>query len=252
MQRLESYNQSRVMHTFQRACRRNYFTRLYLRLLSLRRDIAVPVPIKCDLDTDRVSYDRPKESGLVAGLLRIPMAAGSSEAPKNSSSHDHAPGNPCISGISTIIQNPALSSLFRDFLESMHCWENFAFYLEVMDFIAYYEQIKHTSPRLVISHGALAALYRLYHVFIARGSQWEVNIDQSLRSPLAALLTSVVEDGNERIESLDQVVNLLRQAQSAIFELLASDSLPKFLSRPEYAIIFREYSLHSISATWIS
>jgi len=118
------------MHIFQRACRRNYFTHLYLRLLSLRRDIAVPVPVKRDLGTDRASYD------------------------------DHAPGNPCISGISTIIQNPALSSLFRDFLESMHCWENYAFYLEVMDFIAYYEQIKHTSPRPVISHGALAALYR--------------------------------------------------------------------------------------------
>lgn len=153
------YNLCKSMHIFRRARWQKHFNRLYLRVLSLWRDTTLPVPINRDLGMDRVSGDGPDKSESVASLLHIPTVASSSEAP-NSGSHDHAPGNPCINGISTIIHNPTLSLLFGDFLQSTHCWENFAFYLEVMDFIACYEQIKHISSTLDISHGVLAALYR--------------------------------------------------------------------------------------------
>ena len=87
------------------------------------------------------------------------MAVASAEVPRNNNPQGHPASNPYISGINIIVQNPLLSLLFREFLESTHCWENFAFYLEVSDFIAYYERIGYTSARLDIDCNALGALY---------------------------------------------------------------------------------------------
>jgi len=174
--------------------------------------------------------------------MGIPKGNRNSKSSIKSGTQDRPSSSPSVSEISIIVQNPSLSSLFKEFLESTHCWENYAFYLEVSDFIAHYEQIRHDSEELHIDHDALEALYRLYHAFIERGSPWEVNLDQSLRSPLTALLKNATEDESKMIESLDEVVDFLRQAESAVFELLACDSLPKFLSRPEYAVVFREHT----------
>ncbi|PVH93520.1 hypothetical protein DM02DRAFT_541359, partial [Periconia macrospinosa] len=79
----------------------------------------------------------------------------------------------------------------------------------------------------------------LYYSFIARSAPWEVNIDQSLRSLLATLLKHVIEKPNELNKSLDEAVSLIRQARSAVFELMTSDSVPKFVNHPAYAVSFR-------------
>jgi len=200
------------MRIFQQLCRQKYFNQLPLfRLRSPRRNIPVAVPIERDLHTDRSSRNSPREGELVAGLPRTSMVNIDCEAPK-------------ISELGIIIQNPTLSLLFGNFLKSTHCWENFAFYLEVTDFLTYYEQIEHTSLWPNNSHDALARLHQLYYAFIARSAPWEVNIDQSLRSLLATLLKHVIEKPNELSKSLDEAVSLLRQARSAVFELMASVS----------------------------
>src|SRR4051812_48407913 len=121
------------MRIFPQLCRQKYFNQLPLfRLRSPRRNIPVTVPIERDLHTDRSSRNCLREGELVAGLLRTSMVNIDCEAPK-------------ISELSIIIQNPTLSLLFGNFLKSTHCWENFAFYLEVTDFLTYYEPIEHTS-----------------------------------------------------------------------------------------------------------
>ena len=147
------------MRLFQRACLRKHLNQLYLQLISLRRGITVPISIKHDRDTERVYRDELKENELIHDFPSIPIAVASSEVPRNNNSQGHAASNPYISGINVIVQNPLLSLLFREFLESTHCWENFAFYLEVSDFIAYYERIGYTSTRLNIDCNALGALY---------------------------------------------------------------------------------------------
>ncbi|KAH7064495.1 RGS domain-containing protein [Paraphoma chrysanthemicola] len=172
------------------------------------------------------------------------MSGDSSRAQRAGNLRDRTPGNPHLRSIGNIIHNPALSQLFKEFLEKTHCWENFAFYVEVASFVLCYDQVKPTSLRLITSHNTETELYRLYHTFIAHDSPYEINLDQTIRSPLVALLTSTVNDRSGVIKSLDEIVDLLKQAQGAVFELLARDSLPKFLSQPEYEFIFRDYGLH--------
>jgi hypothetical protein len=160
MQRPEPCKQSRGMRIFQQLCRQKYFSQLPLfRLRSPRRDIPVAVPIERDLHTGRSSRNSPKEGELVAGLPRALMVNIDCETPK-------------ISELSIIIQNPALSLLFGHFLKSTHCWENFAFYLEVTDFVTYYEQIEHTSLWPNNSHDALARLHRKYNMDYMRQTDY--------------------------------------------------------------------------------
>jgi hypothetical protein len=148
------------MHIFQRACERKLFNHLYLRLLSLCCDITVSAPLERGVDANRVSRDGPREIELEAGFQRIPMTTNSSETRKNTNLQDRAPSNPNISGISTVLDNPALSLLFKEFLDNIRCSENFAFYLEVTNFISYYDQIMSASPKLHTSHDMQAALRR--------------------------------------------------------------------------------------------
>ncbi|PVH99329.1 regulator of G protein signaling superfamily [Periconia macrospinosa] len=233
MQRPESCKQTRGLRIFQQLCRQKYFNKLpHFRLRSRRRNIPIAVPVEPDLHADRYSRNSPRQDGLVAGLPRASMGNIDCDAPK-------------FTELSIIIQNPKLSSLFGNFLKSTHCWENFAFYLEVTDFLDYYELIEHTSMWPNNSHDALAKLHQLYDTFIARSAPWEVNIDPSLRSLLATLLKHVMEKPNELSISLADAVSLTRQARSAVFELMANDSVPKFVNHPAYAVSFREYGLRS-------
>jgi hypothetical protein len=140
------------MRIFQQLCRQKYFSQLLLfRLRSSRRDMSVAVPIERDLHTDRSSRNSPKEGELMTDLPRASVVNIDCEAPK-------------ISELSIIIQNPAFSSLFGNFLKSTHCWENFAFYLEVTGSVTYYGQIEHTSLWPDNSYDALARLHREYNI----------------------------------------------------------------------------------------
>lgn len=141
------------MRIFQRLDRRKAFNQLSLKLILLQRSIMISLPIKIVVDANRLSHNEPKESELVAS---IPVTPGSIKTRKISGSHDFT----AINGISTIVHDPALSLLFRDFLEKTHCWENLAFYLEVTNTIDHYDQIRHTLPRLHTSHSTQASLNR--------------------------------------------------------------------------------------------
>jgi aerobic-type carbon monoxide dehydrogenase small subunit (CoxS/CutS family) len=81
------------------------------------------------------------------------------------------------------------------------------------------------SDTYIPSRGPIAKGLKNF-AFIARASPCEINIDHAIHSPLVMLVENIVQDGIETIESLDQVVNLLKQAQSAVLELLASVGLP--------------------------
>ncbi|RMX78131.1 hypothetical protein D0869_09327 [Hortaea werneckii] len=139
--------------------------------------------------------------------------------------------------MTVIIRDPALRLLFREYLRETHCEENLAFYVEVRSFLAEYERAKRdtSSPRLDIIRETLASAYSLYNAFLAPGSPCELNIDHNLRNALAGRMTRAVGEDEQMLKSLDEVAVLFDQAQSSVFKLMASDSVPKFSREPKYA-----------------
>ncbi|KAK4575173.1 hypothetical protein LTR86_001025 [Recurvomyces mirabilis] len=150
--------------------------------------------------------------------------------------------------MTVIIRDPALRLLFREYLRETHCEENLSFYVEVKAFLAEYERAKRdgVSPRLDVIRETLASAYSLYNAFLAPGSPCELNIDHNLRNALAGRMTRAVGEDEQMLRSLDEVAVLFDQAQSSVFKLMASDSVPKFSREPKYAAILRERNLDSM------
>ncbi|KAI7346699.1 Developmental regulator [Hortaea werneckii] len=156
--------------------------------------------------------------------------------------------------MTVIIRDPALRLLFREYLRETHCEENLAFYVEVRSFLAEYERAKRDtpSPRLDIIRETLASAYSLYNAFLAPGSPCELNIDHNLRNALAGRMTRAVGEDEQMLKSLDEVAVLFDQAQSSVFKLMASDSVPKFSREPKYARVLRERNLEGMMNSFAS
>ncbi|KAM0715572.1 hypothetical protein Q7P37_009070 [Cladosporium fusiforme] len=150
--------------------------------------------------------------------------------------------------MTVIIRDPALRLLFREYLRETHCEENLSFYVDVQAFLADYEHAKKTgpSPRLDVIRETLASAYSLYNAFLAPGSPCELNIDHNLRNALAGRMTRAVGEDEQMVRSLDEVATLFDQAQSSVFKLMASDSVPKFSREPKYAQVLKERNLEGM------
>lgn len=59
-------------------------------------------------------------------------------------------------------------------------------------------------------------------------------------------MTRAVGEDDQMIRSLDEVASLFDQAQSSVFKLMASDSVPKFSREPKYANVLRERNLEGM------
>ncbi|KAK6418594.1 hypothetical protein LTR95_017173 [Oleoguttula sp. CCFEE 5521] len=160
--------------------------------------------------------------------------------------------------MTVILRDPALRLLFREYLRETHCEENLAFYVEVKSFLSDYGRAKSNNlpPRLDVIRETLASAYSLYNAFLAPGSPCELNIDHNLRNALAGRMTRAVGEDEQMITSLDEVAQLFDQAQSSVFKLMASDSVPKFSREPKYASVLRERNVEgmisNLAATSIS
>ncbi|GAB7348031.1 hypothetical protein MBLNU459_g6070t1 [Dothideomycetes sp. NU459] len=190
--------------------------------------------------TKNAHYGISEKGMRVAGWSRSPDGSMNGDAP--------APAAKLPPGISrdsnnnkmsAIIHDPSLRLLFREFLQETHCEENLTFYLEVRMFLVDYGVAKRSipAPRLDMIRETLASAYSLYNAFLAPGSPCELNIDHNLRNALAGRMTRAVGEDTEMIASLDEVAVLFDQAQTSVFKLMASDSVPKFSRDPKYAKI---------------
>lgn len=56
-------------------------------------------------------------------------------------------------------------------------------------------------------------------------------------------MTKAVGQDNTMIETLQEVTALFEDAQNAVFKLMASDSVPKFLRNTKYEQQLRNYDL---------
>ncbi|KAL4871800.1 developmental regulator flbA [Aspergillus spectabilis] len=147
-----------------------------------------------------------------------------------------------------ILHDPALRLLFREFLRFSLCEENLAFYIDVSEFTTQYhkyEKVGHFNKPDAVRE-TLAAAYGLYNAFLAPGSPCELNIDHALRNSLASRMTKAVGDDESMLKSLQEVVQLFEMAQTSVFKLMSSDSVPKFLRDPKYSAILQEHDVDDL------
>ncbi|EPS28146.1 Developmental regulator flbA [Penicillium oxalicum] len=144
-----------------------------------------------------------------------------------------------------ILQDPALRLLFREFLRYSLCEENLSFYLDVSEFTSNYHKAEKvgTFNKADAVRETLAAAYGLYNAFLAPGSPCELNIDHALRNSLASRMTKAVGDDESMFKSLQEVVHLFELAQTSVFKLMSSDSVPKFLRDPKYSVVLQEHDV---------
>lgn len=175
-------------------------------------------------------------------------------APKRASEGDNASyraaaisQNSNTQRLDKILNDPALRLLFRENLRDTHCEENLSFYQDVDDFVRQCRQALKVYQQASSKEGAtehlreiMAQAYGIYNAFLAPGSPCELNIDHQLRNNLASRMTRSVND-EAVAETLNDVMELFADAQNAVFKLMASDSVPKFLRNPKYEHILKNY-----------
>ncbi|OAA77014.1 developmental regulator flbA [Akanthomyces lecanii RCEF 1005] len=146
-----------------------------------------------------------------------------------------------------ILNDPALRLLFRENLRDTHCEENLSFYKDVDEFVATCKigiRAAKKSPNANSMDSIkeiMAQAYGIYNAFLAPGSPCELNIDHQLRNNLATRMTKAVGQDVAMIETLEEVTALFEDAQNAVFKLMASDSVPKFLRNAKYEQQLRNF-----------
>ncbi|KAI6785220.1 Developmental regulator-like protein [Emericellopsis cladophorae] len=139
-----------------------------------------------------------------------------------------------------ILADPALRLLFRENLRETHCEENLSFYKDVDEFVRSCKaairlaQKNPSATSLDSVKEIMAQAYGIYNAFLAPGSPCELNIDHQLRNNLATRMTKAVGQDVAMVDTLQEVTSLFEDAQNAVFKLMASDSVPKFLRSPKY------------------
>ncbi|RYP13265.1 hypothetical protein DL765_006939 [Monosporascus sp. GIB2] len=153
-----------------------------------------------------------------------------------------------------ILSDAALRLLFRENLRETHCEENLSFYLDVDEFVRSCRSAIRSAqknPNATSMDGIkeiMAQAYGIYNAFLAPGSPCELNIDHQLRNNLATRMTKAVGQDVAMIDTLHEVTALFEDAQNAVFKLMASDSVPKFLRNAKYESTLKHYDFDAIAA----
>ncbi|KAK8864196.1 hypothetical protein IAR55_001442 [Kwoniella newhampshirensis] len=173
-----------------------------------------------------------------------------------------------------ILEEPALRSLFREFLRVNFCEENLSFWLDVQDF----KRRFHTTSSAVATPGTgkggkaggqaamekhqqdlIAMAFVIYNTYLAPASPCELNIDHNLRAELIAYMNQITADKDAGIKGhiepgigntlhasqLQTLVKLYERIQVYIFRLMATDSVPKFCKTERFINLMQslfEYS----------
>nr|XP_018263283.1 uncharacterized protein I303_04776 [Kwoniella dejecticola CBS 10117]OBR85441.1 hypothetical protein I303_04776 [Kwoniella dejecticola CBS 10117] len=156
-----------------------------------------------------------------------------------------------------ILEEPALRSLFREFLRVNFCEENLSFWLDVQDFKRRFtttssaiatpgsgKNSKTTGHAAMEKHqqDLIAMAFVIYNTYLAPASPCELNIDHTLRAELIGYMNQITADKDAGIKGriepgigntlhasqLQTMVKLYERIQVYIFRLMATDSVPKF------------------------
>ncbi|KAF7301590.1 CRG1 protein [Mycena indigotica] len=168
-----------------------------------------------------------------------------------------------------ILDDPALRSLFREFLKGNFCEENLSFWLEVEDFK---RKFNITSSAIAVAPTAgkpargtpgqaamekhhetlINTAFFIYNKYLAPSSQCELNIDHGLRNELSKYLEDVVTSMTGKVfqgqvdpeqanafnaTQLQTMIRLYERIQTHVFRLMATDSVPKFIKTPKFLAV---------------
>ncbi|KAF7331755.1 CRG1 protein [Mycena kentingensis (nom. inval.)] len=168
-----------------------------------------------------------------------------------------------------ILDDPALRSLFREFLKGNFCEENLSFWLEVEDFKRKFNitssaiAVAPTSGKPTRGTPGQAAMEKhhetlintaffIYNKYLAPSSQCELNIDHGLRNELSKYLEDVVTSMTGKVfqgqvdpeqanafnaTQLQTMIRLYERIQTHVFRLMATDSVPKFIKTPKFLAV---------------
>ncbi|KZT62963.1 hypothetical protein CALCODRAFT_478854 [Calocera cornea HHB12733] len=165
-----------------------------------------------------------------------------------------------------ILSEPALRSLFRDFLRGNFCEENLSFWLEVEDLKRRFGTSSSASAATAApttgkgsqmekhQDGLIKMAFVIFNTFLAHSSPCELNIDHGLRNELDAYLSNVLSvDGKGfvgKVEpaqtaqftatQLQNMIRLYERIQNHVFRLMATDSVPKFVKTKQF-VALRQY-----------
>ncbi|OCF36942.1 hypothetical protein I316_01540 [Kwoniella heveanensis BCC8398] len=184
-----------------------------------------------------------------------------------------------------ILEEPALRSLFREFLRANFCEENLSFWLDVQDFKRRFQTTSSAvaSPSQgkngkTAGHAAMekhqqdliAMAFVIYNTYLAPASPCELNIDHNLRAELIAYMNQITADKDAGIKGriepgignalhasqLQTMVRLYERIQVYIFRLMATDSVPKFCKTERFLNLMQQFfeyekedPSHAVNAT---
>lgn len=173
-----------------------------------------------------------------------------------------------------ILQEPALRSLFREYLRSNFCEENLSFWLDVEDFKRRFNKSSSAaaaasnspqpgSPQPAAGaqqppHGAMEKhendlillTFVIYNTYLIPAAPSELNLDHQIRAELINYMNEILHsnpggatqtgaDGHSvpaklHAKELQNLVYLYERIQYHIFKLMAMDSVPKFIKTERF------------------
>lgn len=193
---------------------------------------------KLHMDEDMSLVATAAESGRASDSISMSRSRSMTKIVNGSRDNDRATTRETSAAkLQQILNDPALLTLFREFLRQNFCEENLQFYRETGDFI---KSVKNVETVEQVK-AALATAFSHYNAFLAQGSPCELNLDHSLRLDLAARMAKAVDDNEDAIRSaLAEVVALFERARGQVLRLMANDSVPKFVQTWRYRQIYGE------------
>ncbi|KAJ7760343.1 regulator of G protein signaling domain-containing protein [Mycena metata] len=162
-----------------------------------------------------------------------------------------------------ILEDPALCSLFCEFLKGNFCEENLSFWLEVEDFKSKFsinssviavpspnsggkpgqDKVMPGQVAMEMHHKLLInTVFFIYNKYLAPSSQCELNIDHELQNELSKYLLHVMTRDPEHMTTfnvmqLQMMIRVYARIQMHIFRLMATDYVPKFIKTPKFLAI---------------
>ncbi|KAJ7067936.1 regulator of G protein signaling domain-containing protein [Mycena amicta] len=161
-----------------------------------------------------------------------------------------------------ILDDPALRSLFREFLKGNFCEENLSFWLEfnitssaiaVTPVVGKPTRGTPGQAAMEKHHETLInTAFFIYNKYLAPSSQCELNIDHGLRNELSKYLEDVVTSMTGKVfqgqvdpeqanafnaTQLQTMIRLYERIQTHVFRLMATDSVPKFIKTPKFLAV---------------
>ncbi|KAI9311534.1 regulator of G protein signaling domain-containing protein [Dichotomocladium elegans] len=163
--------------------------------------------------------------------------------------------------LKTILDDPQLRSLFKDFLRVNYCEENLDFWI---DYDCLRRKVRQMNPAMPSQNqrDLLEDAYDIWTTYLAPGARCELNVEHTLRQEMNRVFGSTIQveqtympghskpkitlSTNSPAQSLRVMMKWFERVNEHICRLMASDSVPKFVKTTKYRQIVEEHEKISV------